>query len=516
MIKNKITTVQEKYLQTCDVDFSQFTMQPFTIVIAGGAGDLSKRMILPTLYYLFEEKELPDEFIIMGFGLPKLNTEEYRAVVRDALEKYSGKSPAQESWDRFSAHLQYISSAFDDEAQYKKLDELLCKQAPKDSSGKQNIIFYMAVPPDFMPVIVKQLGFHNLCKGRLNTKVIIEKPFGRDLKSAIELNTMLLNTFDEKQIYRMDHYLGKETVQNILFFRFSNSIFEPLWNRRYIDNVQITVAESLGIEHRGEFYEHAGVVRDIFQNHIMQILGLIAMEPPVGFESDFIRDEKVKIFRSIRPMDDSYIEANVVRGQYGPGTVNDAKVAGYRQEENVSPQSNTPTFISAKLFIDNWRWADVPFYVRAGKRLSKRITVVDIQFKQPPLKLFGRTCDVLNSNVIRLSIQPEEKISIQFGVKYPQSTNQIYPVDMVFKYQDIGDGKPHSAYERLLVDCMKGDTTLFVRQDGVEAMWSVVDPINVYMEAHPGKNFPNYSAGTWGPDESHRLLEKDGRRWLLT
>lgn len=239
------------------------------------------------------------------------------------------------------------------------------------------------------------------------------------------------------------------------------------------------------------------------------------MEPPVGFDSDFIRDEKVKVFRSIRPVNDSYIESNVIRGQYGPGTVNNKKAAGYRSEEKVSLTSNTPTFVGAKLYIDNWRWAGVPFYIRAGKRMPQRITVVDIQFKQPPLKLFGRTCDTLESNVIRLAIQPEEKISIRFGVKYPQSANRIYPVNMVFTYQDISDGKTHPAYERLLVDCMKGDSTLFVRQDGVEAMWAFVDPINKYFEEHPAKKFPNYAAGTWGPDESNQLLEKEGRRWML-
>lgn len=343
--------------------------------------------------------------------------------------------------------------------------------------------------------------------------MIVEKPFGRDRASAIKLNQVILKGFDEKQIYRIDHYLGKETVQNIIFFRFANSIFEPLWNRRYVDHVQITVAEDLGVEHRGVFYEQAGVVRDIVQNHVMQLVALVAMEPPVGFEADLIRDEKVKVFRTIRPLDETHIDEFIVRGQYGPGKIKGEDVPGYRQEQDVSPLSNTPTFIAAKLYVDNWRWAGVPFYVRAGKRLPKRITEICVQFKQPPLKLFGRPCDVLEPNLLAFGIQPHEEISLRLTVKYPGMGNQPYMVNMDFNYNETFNIKSYLAYYRLLIDCMKGDLTLFARQDGVEAMWSVVDPITDRWENTPPPGFPNYDAGTWGPKAAEELLSGEGHQW---
>jgi glucose-6-phosphate 1-dehydrogenase len=324
----------------------------------------------------------------------------------------------------------------------------------------------------------------------------------------------LASAFDERQIYRIDHYLGKETVQNIVFFRFSNSIFEQLWNHRYIDSVQITVAEELGIENRARFYEPSGVVRDMVQNHILQLIGLIAMEPPVGFEADFIRDEKVKVFRSIHPMREEHIDRFTVPGQYGPGKIDGKEIPGYRQEKGVAPDSPTPTFFAGAFYIANWRWAGVPFYVRTGKRMAKRITEIAIQFDQPPLRLFGRACDALDPNILFLTIQPEEKISLRFGVKVPNMANQIYPIDMKFGYRETFQAPSHPAYERLLMDCMKGDLTLFVRQDQIEMMWEIVDPIIAYWDSKPVQNFPNYRAGTWGPAEAFQLLEQEGRRWL--
>jgi glucose-6-phosphate 1-dehydrogenase len=372
----------------------------------------------------------------------------------------------------------------------------------------------MALPPQTTPTVVKLQNQYDLCKGPWDAKIVVEKPFGKDVSTAAQMNRLLTGAFDERQIYRIDHYLGKETVQNIIFFRFSNSIFEQLWNHRYIDNVQITVAEDMGIENRARFYEQAGVIRDIVQNHILQLIGLIAMEPPVGFEPDFIRDEKTKVFRSIHPLHEEHMDRFTVVGQYGPGKMNGKEVPGYRQETGVAPNSNTPTFFAGAFYIANWRWAGVPFYVRTGKRMSKRITEIAIQFDQPPLRLFGRTCDVLDPNILLLTIQPDEKISLRFGVKVPNMANQIYPIDMKFSYRETFQAPSHPAYERLLLDCLKGDLTLFVRHDQIEAMWEVVDPIITCWESQPLPDFPNYAAGTWGPGEANQLLEQEGRRWI--
>jgi len=375
----------------------------------------------------------------------------------------------------------------------------------------------MAVPPHFLPDIIERLSACDLCRGTFHARMIVEKPFGRDRKSAVELNALIAAAFDEKQIYRIDHYLGKETVQNILFFRFSNSILEPLWNRRYIDHVQITVAESIGIENRARFYEEAGVIRDIVQNHMMQLLSLIAMDPPISFEADHIRDEKVKVYRTIRLMDESYIDRFTVRGQYGAGIIDGKEAPSYRDENNISPDSWTPTFFAGKFFIDSWRWAGVPFYLRTGKRLKTRITEVSIHFRQPPLKLFSTTCEIKEPNILVLRVQPREEISLHIGVKYPGVGNQLYPVHMNFNYERDFPGDVHIPlpYERLLLDCMKGDQTLFSRQDGIEATWAVVDPIIRRWEEAPMTEFPNYACGTWGPERADALMSSDGRQWRI-
>jgi glucose-6-phosphate 1-dehydrogenase len=384
------------------------------------------------------------------------------------------------------------------------------------AQGAKNVVYYLAIPPQAVPLAVTRLKDHALCKGFWDTKIVAEKPFGKDRESARQLNRILTSAFDERQIYRIDHYLAKEPVDNIIFFRFSNTIFEEVWNRRYVDNVQITVAEDLGVEHRGVFYESAGVVRDIVQNHLLQVVALMAMEAPIGFTPDFIRDEKVKIVQSIRPVDPGYIDTFIVRGQYGRGRIDGREVTGYREEPNVSKTSNTPTFFAGKFNIDNLRWAGVPFYLRTGKRLPRRATEICIAFKRLPLRLFGRTCDVLEPNALFLTVEPDERISLRFLVKYPYSANQLCSVRMDFSYRETFKTPAHQPYERLLVDVLKGDLTLFVREDTIEQMWAVVDPITARWESVPPGDFPNYAAGTWGPAAAERLLAQEGRMWLTT
>ncbi len=517
MIPDKKSMSDNNYVQFCEILPEKFGIEPFTMVIFGGTGDLSKRKLLPTLYHLCYDQNLPDEFSIIGFASSERSDEEYREIAKEAIEDF-GKDPIRKKcWEKFRKNLFYVYGKFDDENSYRKLSQRLGEVTKTTKKGTREIIYYMAVPPQFLPDIMERLSFCNLCKGMFNTRLIVEKPFGQDRASAADLNRLIAKAFDESQIYRIDHYLGKETVQNILFFRFANSIFEPLWNRRYIDHVQITVAETIGIEDRARFYEKAGVVRDIVQNHMMQLLALVAMEPPIGFEADFIRNEKVKVYRTIRSMDEEYIDKCTVRGQYGAGTSTGKEVAGYRNEKDTSPDSNTPTFFAGKFYIDNWRWADVPFYLRTGKRLKKRVTEISIHFKQPPLRLFSTTCEIREPNLLVLGVQPYEEISMHIGVKHPGIGNQLYPVNMDFNYERDLQGDVHFPlpYERLLLDCMKGDQTLFARQDGIEAMWSVVDPIIKRWENTPAPEFPNYSAGTWGPEKANDLIQTDGRRWRI-
>lgn len=507
-------TIDSRFLQTCDISIEEFRVEPFTMVIFGGAGDLARRKLLPSIMHLFSEKELTAGFSILSFGMPELDDGSYRNLVKESITRHDRKPPDEKEWTEFSSHLYSLSGRFEDDEPYEKLKKRIRGLSQKSGQGDYNVIYYMSVPPQVVPLVVSKMKAHDLCGNNFKTKIIAEKPFGHDRKSAVELNKVLVDAFNEEQIYRIDHYLSKEPVQNILFFRFSNFIFEQIWNCNYVDNVQITVAEDLGIEQRGQFYEETGVVRDIVQNHMLQILGLVAMEPPVGFKADFVRDEKTKIFQSISPCDNDYIDKFTVRGQYGPGRINGEKVAGYRGEENVSPSSNQTTFFAAKFYVDTLRWAGVPFYVRTGKRLKRRVTEICIQFKQVPLRIMGRSCDVIDPNTLILTVQPDEKISLRFDVKYPYSSNQIYPTDMVFSYGSTFKTAFHPPYERLLVDCMRGDLSLFVRQDSVEAMWEVVDPILRRWEERPPAKFPNYPAGTWGPKEAALLMKKEKRNWI--
>lgn len=511
----KVSSNEEPAAGLCKITPDRVKIEPFTMVIFGGSGNLSRRKLLPALYHIYIEGDMPEEFSILAFGSTDRAEEEYRGLVKNALREFSEDSFNEKQWEKFSSHLHYMAGGFEDEKSYKRLSKRLEEITKPAVTGKKEIIYYMAVPPEYFPEIIQRLSACDLCKHTFNTRLIIEKPFGRDRESAVELNRVIRNAFEEKQVFRIDHYLGKETVQNIIFFRFANSIFEPLWNRSYIDHVQITVAEDIGVENRARFYEKTGVVRDIVQNHMLQLLALVAMEPPVGFEADFIRNEKVKVYHAVRSMDNDYIAKFTVPGQYGHGSRDGADIRGYRDEDGVAPGSKVPTFMAAKLYIDNWRWAGVPFYIRTGKRLKKRITEISIHFKQPPLSLFSSSCEYIEPNTLVLGIYPHEEISIDFGVKHPGSGNQLYPVDMNFSYEKNMHYKPHPAYERLLIDCMRGDMTLFARQDGIEAMWSVVDPIIEAWENGFGSDLPNYAAGTWGPEKAEELLKSEGRKWRI-
>ncbi|MBN1782388.1 glucose-6-phosphate dehydrogenase [bacterium] len=483
--------------------------EPFVMIIFGGAGDLSRRKLLPALYHLFADCRLPADFLVYGIGRRPYTDRSYRELVSESLKAFVPDLYKAKTAREFAAHCLYEPGPSNDETLYQRL----CARIQKDSKTRSNVLFYLAVPPALLPQIVSGLKKVLFCHALENSKIIIEKPFGQDRKTAHQLNAMLLDVFDENRIYRIDHYLGKETVQNILFFRFGNSIFEPLWNHKYIDHVQITVAEDLGIGHRGDFYEQTGVVRDLVQNHILQLLSLVAMEPPVGFEGNWIRDEKIKVYRSVRPVTGKTMDKNTVRGQYGPGRIRGISVPGYRGEDRVSRHSNTPTFFACRLFIDNWRWAGVPFYIRTGKRLPMQKSEIYIQFNQPPLKLFGPDSNALEPGGLMLSIQPEEEIALRLNVKYPGMGNRPHPVTMELNYTDAFGTVSRPAYERLLIDTIKGDLTLFARMDGVEAMWGIVDPIITWWDARPAGDFPNYRAGTWGPEKSDRLLQKDGRMW---
>ncbi|MDA8157412.1 MAG: glucose-6-phosphate dehydrogenase [Actinomycetota bacterium] len=508
--------VESKHLLSCDMETpgKAGRVGPFTMIIFGGAGNLAQIKLMPSLLQIFAGGEMPADFSILAAGMPEYSDTGYREFMGKAVRKFDERFN-KAKWQDFEKHLFYHAAGFEDDAGYETLKQRLRDSGHKGAAGKKkSVIFYMAVPPSVMPLIVEKLKAHNLARGEFSTRVVVEKPFGRDLESAHELNTVLTSAFDESQIYRIDHYLSKEPVQNIMFFRFVNVIFEQIWNGNFVDNVQITAAEEIGIERRGPFYEETGVVRDMVQNHVLQLLALIAMEPPVSFRADFVRDEKTKVFRAIHPCGKSYIRKCAVRGQYAPGKVKGAAVPGYRHETGVARDSVTPTFFAAKFYVDNLRWAGVPFYVRTGKRLRKRVTEICIQFKQRPLRLFGKKCDTMEPNILTFSIQPDERISMRFGVKYPYSENQIYYTNMVFSYPQVFKTSFQPPYERLLLDVIRGDQSLFVRQDSVEAMWDVVDPIIKTWEETPPDDFPNYKAGSWGPQAAMELLARDNRKWI--
>jgi glucose-6-phosphate 1-dehydrogenase len=471
---------------------------------------------LPALYNLAKAQLLSREFAIVGVAHNQMSTDDFRNKLSEDIRRYAGGDVDPDIWEWFARRIYYITAEFDDKNLYSRLKTDL-EKLDKDHSTHGNYFFYLATAPRFFGTVVEQLaavGLMNQDDGHEWRRVIVEKPFGHDIDSARVLNQQLLKVADEKQIYRIDHYLGKETVQNILAFRFANGIFEPIWNRRYIDHVQITVAETVGVESRGSYYDTAGALRDMVPNHIMQLISLTSMEPPISFRADAVRDEQAKILHAIQPLSSEEVLTRTVRGQYGPGVEDSKRVPGYRQEEDVPPDSRTETFVAMKLAIDNWRWADVPFYLRTGKCLAAQSTQIVIQFRRAPFVLFRDTpVENLMPNQLVLHIQPEEGISLQFAAKVPGPIMRLGAVDMNFKYADYFGTQPSTGYERLLHDCMIGDATLFQRADMVEAGWCVVSPALDVWKALPPRNFPNYPAGSWGPREADELLERDGRHW---
>jgi glucose-6-phosphate 1-dehydrogenase len=473
--------------------------EPCTMVIFGASGDLTKRKLFPALYSLAYRQMLPEKFSVLGVARTEGTDNEFRERMKAAVQEFGRDDFREDVWQELADGMHYV---YDEDKLAAALRDL---GERRGTTG--NRIYYLAVPPAAFEEIVGWVGKHKARKGW--TRVIVEKPFGHDLQSALDLNVLLHKHFDESQIFRIDHYLGKETVQNMLALRFANGIFEPIWNRQFIDHIQITVAETLGIEGRAEYYERAGAIRDIFQNHLLQLIALTAMEPPIDLAADSVRNEKVKVLKSIHTPGPKH----VVRGQYGRGYVEGQEVPGYREEAGVDPSSMTETFVAAKLFVDNWRWADTPFYIRAGKRMARRETTIAIEFKRAPHPPFVEVAaEGLRPNVLLIHIQPDEGVSLAIGAKVPGQGLQIRTVHMDFLYGGAFRTDLPEAYERLLVDCMRGDASLFTREDEVVEQWQIVDAIVAFWR-RDRPSFPNYAAGTWGPPSSDELMARDGRSW---
>jgi glucose-6-phosphate 1-dehydrogenase len=494
------------------------SLEPCVMVIFGATGDLTHRKLLPALYNLALEHPLPAGFSVVAFARRPFTDETFREQALESINNYSRQKPVNpQVWESFAAGIHYLQSNFHDPEGYVKLNTLL-NTLDQERGTSGNRIFYLSTPPSQYPEIIQNLGAAGLNRNRKGwTRIIIEKPFGHDLTTAHELNRQVGKVFREEQIYRIDHYLGKETVQNILVFRLANGIFEPVWNRRYVDHVQITVAENLGLEGRAGYYEESGAIRDMIQNHMLQLLTLVAMEPPIAIDasSDSVRDEKVKVLHALQPLSGAEVLNNTIRAQYGPGWVGGQQVPGYLQEKGVSPTSNTETYVAMKVFVDNWRWAGVPFYLRTGKHLPKRVTEIAIQFKQPPLMLF-KDSDAqgqVEPNVLTLRIQPDEGISLKFGAKVPGTDMQIRSVNMDFFYGSSFVREQPEAYERLLLDSMHGDSTLFTRRDEVEAQWTFIQNILDGWQSAPRETIRTYESGSWGPQAADEFIWRDGRRW---
>ena len=484
------------------------------LVILGATGDLTRRKSVPALFSLYQQKLLPSKFKIVAFARRDKSTEEFRQDMLEGLKTHAGvseKSP--EMVNRFLNNVEYFRGDFNTLEAHKNLAARLKElEGPEDIP--ENHLFYLATPPSTYENIIQHIGAAGLAQSQKAwTRIIIEKPFGRDLNSARNLGSVVRNVFKEHQVYRIDHYLGKETVQNILVFRFANGIFEPIWNRRYVDHVQITVAESIGMEGRGAFYQETGILRDILQNHMLQLLSLVGMEPPSTFEADAVRDEKVKVLYAVQPLTIEEVDQSVIRGQYSSGSLWGEPVPGFNKEEGIPEDSVTETYVAMKLFLNNWRWAGVPFYIRTGKRLPKRVTEVAIYFKSAPLQIFGSAKEDVTSNMLALNIQPDEGIALKFDSKVPGPSGKIRPVTMDFRYGTSFGEKAPDAYERLLLDAMIGDSTLFTRADESEMAWELVNPILDRWQELGQVKMPQYKVGTWGPSEADELLKKSGRTW---
>jgi glucose-6-phosphate 1-dehydrogenase len=487
---------------------------PGILVIFGASGDLTKRKLLPALFHLRQNDLLPKQFAIVGVARRPLG-DEFAEDMREGIVSFGAVETSDAKLDDFVANISYYALNFDDPEDYAGLKVELERIAKEKGIGGDRL-FYLATAPEFFAGIIENLGKQGMAQPEQGkVAVVIEKPFGHDLDSARELNRQVNAVFHESQVFRIDHYLGKETVQNILVFRFANGIFEPIWNRNFIDHVQITAGETLGVEGRGPFYEKAGALRDVVQNHVMELLSFVMMEPPSNFEAESVRREKLKVYQAIPPIP----ILNAVRGQYGPGIVNGQHVIGYRDEDRVNPESGTETYAAVRLEIENWRWAGVPIYLRAGKRLKKQATEISIQFKQPPLLIFNRMaatgpCQEIQPNLLTIRIQPDDGIALRFGAKVPNTPGMnVCPVNMDFDYSAVFGNSSANGYERLLLDAMLGDQTLFAHRDGVETTWALYTPI---LQAWATKNpevFPNYFAGSWGPECSDRLLERGGHVW---
>jgi glucose-6-phosphate 1-dehydrogenase len=482
------------------------TADACALTIFGASGDLTRRKLLPALYALAFRGLLPEHFAVVGVARTPETDDAFRRRMQEAVQQFARDEFRQDVWDRLAGGMRYVTAEFDQESGYDDLARVLGECDEQQGTGG-NRLYYLAIPPRAFEAVVRGIGSHRSAQGW--TRLIVEKPFGHDLESALELNSLLGREFKEQEVFRIDHYLGKETVQNMLALRFANGIFEPIWNRQFIDHVQITVAESLGIEGRAGFYEQAGAIRDIFQNHLLQLVALTAMEPPIDFTAESVRNEKVKVLKALHTPGPKH----VVRGQYARGFVEGKPVPGYREEEGVASDSQTETFVAAKLYVDNWRWADTPFYVRMGKRMARRETTIALQFKPAPHPPFeDSAAEGLRPNVLLVHVQPDEGVSLAIGAKVPGAGMTIRTVHMDFLYGGaFRQGLPE-AYERLILDCMLGDQTLFTRTDEVEEQWSLVDAIvSAWRRDRPA--FPNYEAGTWGPRASDELIHRDQRSW---
>jgi glucose-6-phosphate 1-dehydrogenase len=491
------------------------SLEPTIIVIIGAGGDLTWRKLMPALYDLQLDKFLPEKFAIIGAARKKQEIGAFRQHIREGIDLFNrrGKSD-NDNWKAFSDQIYYVSEDMRDPESGSNLNSQL-EEIESGWGVRANRVYYLAIPPDMMEMAARMMVRLGVCKNCKLDRIVIEKPFGRDLSSAMELNRFLDDIFDESQIYRIDHYLGKETVQNILAFRFANSLFEPIWDRRYIDHVQITVAETVGVETRGEYFDQAGVLRDMVQNHLLQILCLIAMEPPISFEADEIRNKKVDVLRAVRPIRSEDIHRMAVRGQYRKGTVLGKAVPGYREEKNIAPNSSTETYAAFMFHIDNWRWQGVPFYLRTGKRLPVKVSEVSIVFRSPPHQFFpSAAVESWQPNRIVIRIQPEEGIGTRIQVKHPGTKLLLGAAEMQFRYSEAFKTPAPEAYETLLLDIIRGDATLFMRADQVECAWGLVAPILDAWESLPPADFPDYPAGSWGPEGADLMIAREGHRWI--